>query len=233
MNTEQIKERFLRDVAKHNLHLLRDDGVYRHLRFKQPNSTSMYFDLVTWPGFLAYTGDMGAYVFNRDLDMFEFFRQRDQSYRVNPQYWAEKVEASDRTGVKQFSLEKFKAEIRDWVAQSKEQNLPDPEDAEALAQHASAYAELLEAVEKNVLNCDDNEVRAYDAVNDFEHNGSAWQVMFGPEAEFQFSDFYEVDVTEYSFRFLWCCEALAWGVARYDAFKVKARQVAQEAVDAD
>ena len=69
--TEQI---FLRDISMHQMSVLRDDGVNRHIRFKTPGTNSMYFDIITWPGFLCYTGDMGTYVFRRLEDMFQFFR---------------------------------------------------------------------------------------------------------------------------------------------------------------
>lgn len=68
------EETFLADVAAHQIHVLRDDGVHRHIRFKRPGTYCMQFDLITWPGYLCYTGDMGTYVFNRLEDMFEFFR---------------------------------------------------------------------------------------------------------------------------------------------------------------
>lgn len=74
MSDQCTEKRFLGDVAKHQMTILRDDGVNRHVRFKQPNSSNMFFDLITWPGCLCYTGDMGTYVFRRLEDMFEFFR---------------------------------------------------------------------------------------------------------------------------------------------------------------
>ena len=54
------RERFAKDTATHAMTILRDDGLYRHLRFKRPNTSSYYFDIITWPGYLAITGDMGA-----------------------------------------------------------------------------------------------------------------------------------------------------------------------------
>ena len=70
---------FLRDVAEHEMIVVRDDGVHRHIRFKKPGTSCMHFDLITWPGYLCYTGDMGTYVFSRLTDMFEFFRT-DREY---------------------------------------------------------------------------------------------------------------------------------------------------------
>jgi hypothetical protein len=39
---------------------------------------------------------------------------------------------------------------------------------------------------------------------------------------FEFSDFWEHDLTEYTYHYIWCCYAIAWGIAEYD--KAKARQ---------
>ena len=96
MTRESTEADFLKDVAAHEMEILRDDGVYRHIRFKKPGTWCMHFDLVTWPGYLAYSGDMGCYVFSRLNDMFEFFRtdreylQRDgRQLCINLCYWSE------------------------------------------------------------------------------------------------------------------------------------------------
>lgn len=68
------ESRFLADVKDHKISIVRDDGVYRHVRFAKPETVCMHFDLITWPGYLAYVGDMGAFTFTRLRDMFEFFR---------------------------------------------------------------------------------------------------------------------------------------------------------------
>ncbi len=36
------EEVFMKDVANHEIHVLLDNGVYRHLRFKQPNSSNAW-----------------------------------------------------------------------------------------------------------------------------------------------------------------------------------------------
>jgi len=212
-------ERFLQEVAGHQMTVVRDDGIYRHVRFKRPDTICMHFDLITWPGYLCYTGDMGTYVFTRLRDMFDFFRRSEKKelFRIDLRYWAEKVEAGDRCdGVKKFSLDKFEREIRDWIARREEESLPDEDDAKDVALHAAAFTELRAAVEDGVLSCDDNDVRAYDAANGFEHRGEAWQAYFGEKASFEFDDFWEVDATDWTHRFVWCCFALAWGIKQYD-----------------
>lgn len=195
------EQSFLRDVADHQMIVLRDDGVYRHVRFKQPGTNCMYFDLVTWPGWLCYSGDMGTYVFRRLEDMFEFFRtdQTERTYlakdgrtlHINLGYWAEKVEAEERhEGLKAYSADKFRRVIKEWLDE------------------AEASDEVRAAVEDEILSyADDHEYAAREAVNDFDRHG------------FTFHDFWEVDLQEYTYRFIWCCYAIAWGIQQYDKTK--------------
>lgn len=183
---------FLKDVSEHVMTVLREDGVYRHVRFAKPGTGIMHFDLITWPGYLAYTGDMGSYVFSRLPDMFEFFRDSrttaDGPLFVNLSYWAEKLTAQDREGVKVFSSELFEEQINDWL------------------KDAEASDALREEVGEQVLSCSENERDAFDAAMSFTHDGKQF-----------FQDFWEVDCTKYVYRFVWCCYALAWGVKQYDS----------------
>ena len=79
----EIRERMLSATADHKLTILHNDGLYRHIRFKNPKSIFYWFDLITWPGVLVFKGDMGCYVFSRLDDMFEFFT----GPTINPGYW--------------------------------------------------------------------------------------------------------------------------------------------------
>ena len=71
----------------HELTIVRDDGLYRHLRCQAPDTWSYGFIVVTWPGHLYVGGDIDGFTFNRIADMFEFFGDG----RINPYYWAEKL----------------------------------------------------------------------------------------------------------------------------------------------
>jgi len=42
---------------------------------------------------------------------------------------------------------------------------------------------------------------------EFEHDG------------FRFEDFWEIDCHDYTYSFVWCCYAIAWGIQVYDAAK--------------
>lgn len=72
MSFFEIDSRFLIDTAFHRLEIIRDDGLYRHLRMQQPGNSCYYYDVITWPGYLTVTGDMGTWTFSRIADMFDF-----------------------------------------------------------------------------------------------------------------------------------------------------------------
>lgn len=230
MTAACTETQFLRDVAAHEMTVLRDDGVTRHIRFKEPGTINQYFDLITWPGHLCYTGDMGTYVFQRTTDMFEFFRtdrehQPDPSkLKINLSYWTEKLVAVDgnRGGgkVKVFDEEKFKRVINKyrvgWVRNAKEDGGLDRD----------GRRELWEAVEDEVLGMlEEGEHRATYAAYDFRHVAD----RLDPDSSWwHFDDLFEHDFTEYTHSIIWCCYALAWGIEKYDA----AKQPAAEAVPA-
>ncbi|MFB4280793.1 hypothetical protein ACBJ59_36275 [Nonomuraea sp. MTCD27] len=105
---KEMAERFARETAEHQMTVLHDDGLYRHLRFQKPGTSFYWFDIVTWPGTLAIRGDVDGYLFSRITDMFEFFRS--DKGRVNPHYWSEKTEGG-RQRCKTYSEESTKAQV--------------------------------------------------------------------------------------------------------------------------
>lgn len=90
---------FLKDVAEHEMTIHLDQGLHRHVRFqKSDRDWHLWFEIVTWPGFLSITGDCGCYTFSRLTDMFEFFRDTAAPLNINLGYWGEKVTAVARNG---------------------------------------------------------------------------------------------------------------------------------------
>lgn len=207
MTTEQ---QFLKDVADHQMIVLCDDGLYRHIRFKQQGGWNMHFDLVTWPGYLAYSGDMGCYVFQRLEDMFQFFRtdRRDFNYNqnglsINLGYWSEKLRAVDgnrhKAGATEFSEERFRRIVLEhlvsWIREHRDVTTKEER------------RDLWDAVMSDVI---DTHGDKQSAACEFEHRVNR-------SFSFSFRDFWEHDLTEYTYHFKWCCYALAWGIAKYDA----------------
>ena len=208
---ECTEERFLKDVAKHEMLVFQDDGVHRHLRFKQHGTGCMHFDLITWPGYLCYTGDMGTYVFRRLEDMFEFFRtDREHMHlhdgkklAINLAYWSEKLEADDRhAGYHEWNQAKFESLIREAFAEWIDGCDLEPEQKE------EATARMEDEV-LGSLDCSGKE-GAYSAAMAFQIDGHG----------FPFQDWWEVDSDDYTFHFIWCCYALAWGIQKYDEAKM-------------
>lgn len=216
--SECTQERFLSDVARHEMTIQRDDGVYRHITFQRPGSSSYRFDLVTWPGHLAYSGDMGCYVFSRLEDMFEFFRT-DRKHRdpakglaINLGYWSQKLISVSgnrhRAEVMEFCEKKFnRILIREylipWIRDTRYQTT------------GEERRELWDAVISEVIGApsDDGGVRKQCAAHDFRHR-------VNEDLVFEFHDLFEYNfITDYDFYFVWCCYALAWGVEKYDEAK--------------
>jgi hypothetical protein len=206
--SQPTEESFLKDVSNHSMKILKDDGVYRHLQFSNNGSWNQRFEIVTWPEFLAYSGDMGCFVFSRLNDMFEFFRtdRRDKEHLgINLGYWAEKLEAIDRDGrspgVTQFSPENFRAAVEEQVQEWVEDYELSVEEAEELRENVEEYVTSRE---------NDGEYEARQALENFS------VTINGIVFEFRAWDW---DFDEYTYRFIWCCYALAWGIQMYDKTK--------------
>jgi len=214
MSDHCTEESFLKDVASHGIQILRDDGVNRHVRFSRPNTSCYRFDLITWPGKICYTGDMGTYVFSRIEDMFEFFRtdKNDFNYNknglsINRGYWSEKLLAVDggRSGgkVQEFDEERFDKVIMErlveWIREHRESTTKEER------------RELWEAVVSEVINADGDSdgMRKQIAGHDFHHTVNR-------RHDFYFQDLWESSTERYTYHFTWCCYALAWGIQQYD-----------------
>lgn len=202
-------ETFLADVKDHQITVLRDDGLYRHIRFRRPGTICMGFDLITWPGVLCYTGDMGTYVFSRLADMFEFFRtDRERAkpgeLRINTGYWSEKLIAVDggrRCGAAmEFSEKLFTQVINQYVADWLDGRDVSEEDAEALRD--AVQDEIIVRIESQ------DESYSYRLGHEFSHDVNG--------EKFYFQDLWNYSFKEYTHSFLWCCYALNWGIQQYD-----------------
>lgn len=218
------QDRFIRDTANHQMEVLRDDGVNRHLRFKNPECTAYWFDLITWPGTLCIDGDMGTYVFRRLHDMFEFFRTDQEHYNrtgraellaINPGYWQEKLRAPNPRDAMEYSADRFRKHVKDafdnWVESSQ------PEEEYSTEAERDEFSEakdaLWSALNDEVLsNADDGEIRSYDAARDFQCDAAPG---------FNMDDCWEWDCRVYKFHFLWNCYAITYGIKTYDAAKAK------------
>ena len=214
MDRNNVFERFEEDVRQHQMMIIRDEGSYRHLRFKRPGTSCYYFDLVTWPGYLSMTGDMGTWTFSRIEDMFEFFR--NNAGRINPGYWSEKLEAG--TGCPRDKIayewdERAYIKVLDqmlseWVEYNK------PCDGEESDDYEERHSDMMELIRE--MKCgSNNEHEAYLAYSNADDRDGF------------LSDFWEHNFKSYSVHFLWACHAILWGIQCYDRQKLAHKAVAK------
>jgi len=216
--TATPKEMFDRETSEHEMEILHDDGVYRHLKFAKPGTNIWRFDLVTWPGHLAVSGDLSSYTFNRLYDMFEFF---GGDREINPHYWAEKVVAG-RERTMEYSPELAQRHVieRFW---------------EDRLQRDEPNGPLWRAIREEVIEYLEDENEARRAINDFTYRipepSREKGVDFRPErirkyrdhrVDYQFTDAWEWALRDYDGQFILICHAIAWGIQQYRAAKAQA-----------
>jgi hypothetical protein len=201
-------ELFLKDAGTHTMEVLLDQGVHRHLEFRTNGSSVFYFGLVTWPDHLCVYGDMGTFVFQRVEDMFTFFRNKPDEFKVNARYWAEKVQSdADHKGCTEYSKQLFRETIKERFDNHFD-DLDTTDEAEV-----ARRGRIWEEIESEVFSDIEFEHDARRAAEDFECEG------------FRFRDFWEARLHEYTFHFLWCLYAIVHGIKLYDQAKAPAPTV--------
>ena len=203
-------QRFARDTADHTMTVLHDDGLHRHLQFRNPNRTwSHWFDLITVPGALIFQGDGETYAFRRLEDMFAFFRQT-ASDTINPGYWGEKLTGrGGRDGVMHYQQELLEGQINEVVA-------------EAMAEDPELLAGLPAAIKDEILDeLVGDESLDRDRVVSFRFWANDADEFARPSKrpDFEFHDVWEWDTRDFDWWFLWACQAITWGIAQYDAYR--------------
>lgn len=149
---------FVEQTKDHDLVILHDDGLYRHLRVQAPGTRMWSWDVTTWPGHLATSGDIAdGHVFTREPDMLEFFTiaGRSEGYysdgapSIDVRYWAEKLCGGRSHEVKKYDPDIFLQLVREHL-----------EESEALGDEAQTIHEKQLALVKKVheLRGLDNEV---------------------------------------------------------------------------
>ncbi|WP_405883556.1 hypothetical protein OG747_36265 [Streptomyces sp. NBC_01384] len=186
--------RFARETRGHEMTILHEDGLYRHLKCANPKGGFYRFDLLTWPHNVFLRGDGFSFGFSvwPTEDMFDVFRG-SSSGGINPGYWQEKVTAGK---VRDWSEDLFRAWVLDEAATVE-----------------GYYPDAVEAVTKQILHSDEHNTEyrgtAEFAVASFQHGD--FRLRLPAEWEQSFDDF--------SWEFLFACHAVLWGIGQYDAAK--------------
>lgn len=224
------KETFLENVKDHKMEILNDSGIYRTIRFGEPDTYCRHFFLTTWDGHLTISGDMGTYTFERTHDMFKFFNGK----YINPSYWSEKLRAGAHRHweiAEEFDAEALKEivfeEFNDYWSPSDIE-----EDLNLYSEGYEGYDDLVEKKEEmkeEMLECKEelqwtldninNIQQAYGELDNFECNGFKFHPDF-------FIDGFSP--TKYTYHYLWCCYAIQWGIGVYNEYK---EEITKEATD--
>ncbi|MDX3020116.1 hypothetical protein [Streptomyces acidiscabies] len=199
---------FLSETAGHQLVVLHDDGLYRHLRIQKPGTRMWSWDITTWPGHLATSGDIAdGYMFAREPDMIQFFARNDSqnSYycdgapSIDVRYWAGKLNGGRSREVKKYDDEKFIRHVKDSLGEHEElgdeaHRFHEQQLAllrklhELRGQDEAAMQEHLQAYRKNELS--EAELWADDALSD--------EQLEKLDAEFDWSELTDAPLTERS-----------------------------------
>jgi hypothetical protein len=185
-NEHYVKERIVNDLRNHEITVLHSDGLYRHWRCQKPGDSNMYFDIVTWPGSLCFTGDMGEYLFQRTSDMVAFMRSSCMSYC----YAAEKCVAHDGR-LKEFSEDLFEEILKEAeVFDDDHDYLSSKERAAWIAARKDKTAEIRQRFHERSEDASEAMWAMYES--------GIWDGCDMPSCEV------------YTFHFLWCLHAIKW-----------------------
>jgi hypothetical protein len=212
---------FLKNAVAQELTIAQDNGLYRHLKIRNKAGHQFnWFDIITWPGVLTINGDHGTWVFSRIDDMFEFFRlspREGEELRINESYWAEKLQACDRTtgAARQFDADTFRAAIIESLdGYGIDEEYP-----------AGFKEQLIEALGEEVFIYDgEHEIR--DALNNFKYEDLDASGGSVKRLKFEFSDTWEIHGKRYCYRYTYCLYAIVWAIQQYDAARTAPREVA-------
>ncbi len=223
-------EEFLADVANHRMRILLNNAIYRHIHFRSAErGWNQWFDLITWPGCLTISGDMGTWTFSRVTDMFTFFRSSG-GLKINESYWAEKLQHgnfSGRQGGKVWDQDAFQSRQGGKVWDQ------DAFQSSVLARLKARFedepeklAEITGAVEEEIFRRHDGDgphmMRHALYEWSYEFEADRWRTGYDHQRtwKFQFDGMDIPDGMEYSYHFIWCLYAIVWGIQRYDLGEV-------------
>jgi hypothetical protein len=239
----EIAARFARDTAAHEMTVKHEQGLYRHLKFMNPEHGSFgAFELITWPyNLVVKTGWTFHFDIDATPDMFDLFRRTALTGEINPGYWSEKVRAG-RDEVEGFDPELLKGEIASTLAQWMRDDLDARVDGRAKelgfaekemrdrpgirkelarqvrAEWMNANRQLREAVEGHFF----SDMADYNIEYESEAHRALHEFSYRPEGDtspypYYFADWTEWRLNDYTPGFLHSCYAIRHGIDVYDA----------------
>ena len=203
----------LRALKNHGVSIEQDDGVHRCILFRSPHNFAYHFRLITWPGHLAISGDIGDFTFARTYDMFTFFANSEDwasmPVEINASYWREKITAQDRhAGTESFDEAAY---ARYLVREFRAIDRGTFEPGGRLRRWRDVRASLLERGIQDATEA----TRAAMDFTTWDHSGRDF---------YPFAEAWDCRFTCPSHHFLVCCYAIVWGIKRYAQVKNRKTQ---------
>jgi hypothetical protein len=204
-NHTEARRHFAKFSENHELTILHDDGLYRHLRVAQPGTGIYSWNIITWPGHLATSGDIAnGYQFARLPDMFEFFRhplQAGGEPYINDQYWAEKMPEVLQSRARVYSADLFRKTVEESASEWREELSP------------SERASLTAAIKRDIL----DEISDYEEADRALLDGFSWTAPSGQT--FGFTDTWDYSFRDYDYHLILTLLAISKGIRMYDNAK--------------
>jgi hypothetical protein len=196
------KERFLEDIKKHKLKIIKDEDTYRHLIMTSGSSIFKY-EIITWPNYLCICGDMGCFVFSRIEDMFQFFRSPKDELYINPSYWHEKLQGKDKTdSFKEFDPKIFEKIIKEIFEETTENKSKEEKE------------KIWEIIQDEILVCGDSFFEeSYEEIIERAEESAE---RYGIEG---FTDMHDYDFNSFTYSYIWCLYAIVYAIQKYDEEK--------------
>lgn len=197
----EARERFATDAEGATMTVLKDDGLYRHLRFDFPRASWRWCEVVTWPHMVVLRGDLGCWSFSRVEDMFGFFREPSEDVaRIDPVHCAEKLVPGGSDSARVYDAGRAAAYVVQTVADAERPGLShDVEEVFFGDADLSTENGLREAVARF-----DERFPHYAIDENFRFPVETW------------------DLRRYSPWFLLSCVVLPWAIGQYDTALVPA-----------
>ena len=180
-----VEECFPNDISQHIItpKFVNEADGYGHWRCHKPDTNTLYFDIVVWPGSLCYTGDMGDYLFQRTHDMIGFMQKAASSI----EYAAEKCVAG-RDELMEYREELFYQYLEDVVPNS---GYTEEDDSKRIAELRAKVADVKHQYQYGGYN---SEFKAYEFIHE------SGLCDGGDPPNFK----------EYKFHFHWALKAIQW-----------------------
>jgi hypothetical protein len=206
------RQRFDTEVRDHKMKVLRNDKVYRHLRFMNPRNGAYWFELHTGPHFLLFRGDGESYVFsNGDHDIFSSFRhslRADGSIHPDPGYWTQKLASAEQA--EKWDTDTFSEDLEQHITDMVEQEIV-PKKHEARLR-----AEVENDLMYEDLHSADLAIKALMEFEFYFDERDHYDSKKQPDFTFEECWEWVTKCTEYDWWYLWALHGIVWGIGQYD-----------------